>query len=278
MRIYGLNIIKVIYYHFKTSFISPLPIRIYFFQVLMRKLGTFKQRLKYDAILYPAYAYGMYCAALQAKSLGLNKISAIEFGVGTGNGLIAMEKHAIEIYNLTGVEFEIYGFDSGKGLPKPTDYRDQGYFWNESDFVMDQKKLENNLSFSNLVIGDIKSTIDTFINDRLTFPIGFISFDLDYYSSTIASFEIFKINDDLLLPRIECYMDDVSSTDLLVASRGTGVLRAIGDFNNSTREEKKIFRKKNVSHSRRIPSSWNKKVYVFHSFDHSKYNDTVSSI
>ena len=255
MRIYGLNIIKAIYYHIKTSFISPLPIRIYFFQVLMSKLGTFKQRLKYDAILYPAYAYGMYCAALQAKSLGLNKISAIEFGVGTGNGLIAMEKHAVEIYNLTGVDFEIYAFDSGKGLPKPTDYRDQGYFWNESDFVMDQKKLENNLSFSNLVIGDIKSTIDTFINDRLTFPIGFISFDLDYYSSTIESFEIFKINDDLLLPRIECYMDDVSSTDLLVASRGTGVLRAIGDFNNSTREEKKIFKKENMSHSRSIPSS-----------------------
>ena len=278
MRIYGLNIIKAIYYHIKTSFISPLPIRIYFFQVLMSKLGTFKQRLKYDAILYPAYAYGMYCAALQAKSLGLNKISAIEFGVGTGNGLIAMEKHAVEIYNLTGVEFEIYGFDSGKGLPKPTDYRDQGYFWNESDFVMDQKKLENNLSFSNLVIGDIKSTIDTFINDRLTFPIGFISFDLDYYSSTIESFEIFKINDDLLLPRIECYMDDVSSTDLLVASRGTGVLRAIGDFNNSTREEKKIFKKENMSHSRSIPSSWNEKVYVHHSFDHSKYNDTVYSI
>lgn len=275
MRIYGLNIIKAIYYHIKTSFISPLPIRIYFFQVLMSKLGTFKQRLKYDANLYPAYAYGMYCAALQAKSLGLKKISSIEFGVGTGNGLIAMEKHAIEIYNLTGVEFEIYGFDSGKGLPKPTDYRDQGYFWNESDFVMDQKKLENNLSFSNLVIGEIQSTIDTFINDKLTFPIGFISFDLDYYSSTLESFKIFKVSENLLLPRVECYMDDISSTELLVASEGTGVLKAISDFNQGIGEEKKIFKREGMSHLRSIPSSWNEKAYVFHSFNHPKYNYSV---
>ena len=140
---------------------------------------------------------------------------------------------------------------------------------------MNEKKLKDNLNSAKLIIGDIKHTVNPFKKKQLTHPIGFVAFDLDYYSSKIASFEIFKINDDLLLPRIECYMDDVSSTELLVASKGTGVLKAISDFNN---KEKKIFRKTNVSHSRRIPSSWNKKVYVFHSFDHSKYNDTVSSI
>ena len=75
------NILRPISYHIKKLFLSPLPIRIYLLQNLMRKfkLATFEQRLKYDALLYPAYAYGMYCAALQAKSLGLKKISAIEF-------------------------------------------------------------------------------------------------------------------------------------------------------------------------------------------------------
>lgn len=262
------------------SFLSPLPIRIYMLQLLMRKfnLGTFEQRLKYDAIAYPGYAYGMYSAALQARSLGLKKISAIEFGVATGNGLIAMEKHAIEIYNSTGVEFEIYGFDSGKGLPKPTDYRDQGYFWGESFFPMDQKKLENNLNFSKLIIGEIESTIKTFIKDEATFPIGFIGFDLDYYSSTKASFEIFKLKDDLLLPRVECYMDDVGSTELLVASKGTGVLKAIEDFNNINRKEEKIFKKEGVSQFRIIPLFWNEKLYVFHRFDHAQYNHLVKGI
>ncbi len=271
------NILRPISYHIKKLFLSPLPIRIYLLQNLMRKfkLATFEQRLKYDALLYPAYAYGMYCAALQAKSLGLKKISAIEFGVATGNGLIAMESHATEIYNSTGIEFEIYGFDTGEGLPKPTDYKDQSYFWSETSYTMNQKKLEDNLSFSNLVIGEIKSTIQKFMKDSLTYPIGFIAFDLDYYSSTLESFKIFKISDNLLLPRVECYMDDISSTELLVASEGTGVLKAISDFNQSEEKQKKIFKKEGVSHLRSIPSSWNEKAYVFHSFNHFQYNNSI---
>lgn len=271
------NILRSISYHIKKLFLTPLPIRIYLLQNLMRKfkLATFEQRLKYDAILYPAYAYGMYCAALQAKSLGLKKISVIEFGVATGNGLIAMESHAKEIYNSTGIQFEIYGFDTGEGLPKPTDYRDQSYFWSENFYKMNQKKLEANLSFSNLVIGDIKTTIEKFMKDSLTYPIGFIAFDLDYYSSTLESFKIFKLTENLLLPRVECYMDDISSTELLVASEGTGTLRAISDFNQSIGEKKKIFKKEGVSHLRSIPSSWNEKTYVFHSFNHPKYNYSV---
>ena len=121
-------------------FLSPLPMRIYLLQLMMTRmsLGNFKQRLRYDGVIYPPYAYGMYSAALQAKSLGLKKITAIEFGVASGSGLIAIEKHAMEIKNLLDIDFEIYGFDTGKGLPKPTDYKDQCYFWKESDFIMDQ--------------------------------------------------------------------------------------------------------------------------------------------
>jgi len=47
---------------------------------------------------------------------------------------------------------------------------------------MDQKKLENNLNFSKLILGEIESIIKTFIKDEATFPIGFVGFDLDYYS------------------------------------------------------------------------------------------------
>jgi len=54
------------------------------------KLGGFKLRLTLDALPYPAYAYGMLNAAIQAKELGLTRISAIEFGVAGGNGMLAM--------------------------------------------------------------------------------------------------------------------------------------------------------------------------------------------
>ena len=128
MKMYGLNFfsLKSYVYHIKEMFLSQLPIRIYVIQFLMKKLnlGSFEQRLALDGLNYSPYAYGMYCAALQAKSLGLKKITAIEFGVGHGYGLMSMEKHAIEIKNSTGVEFEIFGFDTGIGLPKSSDYRD----------------------------------------------------------------------------------------------------------------------------------------------------------
>ena len=173
MRIFGLNILnlKSISYHIQSLLLSPLPLRIYLLQIMMKRmrLGTFKQRLKYDGVVYPPYAHGMWSAALQAKSLGLKKITAIEFGVASGGGLMAMEKHGTEIKNLTGVDFEIFGFDTGKGLPKPTDYKDQCYFWKESDFVMDQEKLENNLVFAKLIIGEIQNTIKHFIQDSLNF-------------------------------------------------------------------------------------------------------------
>ena len=137
------------------------------------------------------------------------------------------------------------------------------------------KQLEKKLVFAKLIIGEIHNTIKHFIKDSLNSPIGFIAFDLDYYSSTVASFEIFKLNDNLLLPRVECYMDDVGSNELLVASKKTGVLKAISDFNNTSQDQKKILKKEGLKSSRIIPSFWNEQMYVFHSFNHSKYNHSV---
>ena len=142
-------------------------------------------------------------------------------------------------------------------------------------YIIMSQDLRKGPLWPKLVIGDIKSTLKTFKKNKLNFPIGFISFDLDFYSSTVSSFEIFKINDDMLLPRVECYMDDVGSTELLVASKGTGVLRAIDEFNSNNENEKKLFKKEGVGFTRIIPSTWNEQMYVFHSFNHSKYNHLV---
>ncbi len=277
---YIISMFRGFFYHLKGSFLSPLPIRLYMIQVLARKyqVGSFSQRLAIDAVSYPGYAYGMYSAALQAKALGINKISAIEFGVATGYGLIEMEKYAREINKELGVEFEIFGFDSGEGLPRPVDFKDQCYFWTETSFKMNIKKLQSNLKKAKLVMGDINHTIDNFFTSNTLSPIGFIAFDLDYYSSTISSFKIFNHSNERFLPRVECYMDDVCSTELLVASKETGVLKAISDFNKQDTDSKKILKKQGVSFLRRLPSAWNGKIYVFHSFNHSKYNDPVVKV
>jgi hypothetical protein len=68
---------------------------------------------------YPNYGYSVYNAAQLAAWLGHKVVSAIQFGVAGSNGLVAAERHAREITRELGVEFQIYGFDSGVGLPPP---------------------------------------------------------------------------------------------------------------------------------------------------------------
>jgi len=275
-----LNIFKSFLYHLKESVLSPLPFRVYWTSILMGKLkiGTFKQRLDMDAVIYPGYAYSMYNSALQAKALGIRKISAIEFGVATGHGLLAMEQHAREIEKELGIEYEVFGFDMGTGLPKPTDYKDQGYFWAESSFEMNEERLRSTLHSAKLIMGDVDFTIEEFMQKEKSSPIGFISFDLDFYSSTLASFKIFSFNENMFLPRVECFMDDVCSTELLIASKGTGVLKAIIDFNETSKTFKKILKKEGVSFLRRFRSNWHDKIYVFHNFNHPKYSESVIKI
>ena len=51
----------------------------------------------------PHYAYGVFAAAKLARRLGYSGMSAVEFGVAGGNGLLALE----EIAKAVGQHFEI---------------------------------------------------------------------------------------------------------------------------------------------------------------------------
>ena len=65
-----------------------------FIQKVLRKRPNrpFEQRLRRDLFKRPDYAYGVYRAALQAQALGIARISAIEFSVPGGKGLLALEE------------------------------------------------------------------------------------------------------------------------------------------------------------------------------------------
>jgi len=139
---------------------------------------------------------------------------------------------------------------------------------------MDVVALRAKLNQSELILGDVAETTTTFFKNYNPSPIGFIAFDLDYYSSTKSAFNIFKNTQDLFLPRVECYMDDVSSFEVLSASTETGVLKAIHDFNNES--ETKILKKELVSRARHFFARWNDCMYVHHNFNHQKYNTNVA--
>lgn len=268
--------LKSIKYRIKEMLLSPLPIRVYLAVLVMRKfkLGGFRLRLKLDAVPYPWYAYGMLNAAIQAKELGLTRISAIEFGVAGGNGMVAMQDLAKEIEDDLGITFELFGFDSGSGLPSTSDYRDQLYFWSQGSFSMDVAALKARLDRSELILGDVADTTSTFFRNYNPAPIGFIAFDLDYYTSTKAAFNIFSNPHESYLPRVECYMDDIGSYEVLSASHGTGVLRAIDEFNKEF--ETKIYKKEQVARFRHFVSGWNDCMYVHHRFNHPEYNTNVA--
>ncbi len=100
-------------------------------------LGSFARRMEWDIISRPPYAFGIYHAADLARRLGVERISVVEFGVGTGRGLLSMQRIAAEVETIFGVAIEIYGFDTGVGLPPPRDYRDLPHVWSASEFRMD---------------------------------------------------------------------------------------------------------------------------------------------
>src|SRR5262245_13456792 len=92
-------------------------------------VGSFRTRLDYDIFPRPHYTYCLFQAALLAQRLGIERISVIEFGVAGGNGLLELERIAAQVEANLNTRIEIWGFDTGAGLPKPLDYRDIPYIW-----------------------------------------------------------------------------------------------------------------------------------------------------
>ncbi|MBI3626787.1 hypothetical protein HY224_01955, partial [Candidatus Uhrbacteria bacterium] len=85
-------------------------------------IGRFELRSRFDAFDTPAHAYGILQAVKQAKSLGINRISAIEFGVASGRTFVSMQEIIHQISQEKGIQIDLYGFDLGSGLPASDDY------------------------------------------------------------------------------------------------------------------------------------------------------------
>jgi hypothetical protein len=194
-------------------------------------------------------------------------------GVAGGNGLVSLEEHAKQISKLFSIGIDIYGFDSGEGLPEPKDYRDLPYHWKGGFYKMDVPKLQARLQNAKLVLGDIKDTGKEFFTKYNPAPIGGIMFDLDFYSSTVEAFRMLDAEEKYFLPRVFCYFDDVLGGERELYNDYTGERLAITEFNQAHQSTKLAVGYHLLS--RPIAEPWYSMIWVCHFFKHSRYNDYV---
>ena len=234
----------------------------------------FKLRLALDIFNRPHYAYCTYHAALQAKLLGINRISVVEFGVAGGSGLVDLEEISEIVSRETNIEISVYGFDLGTGLPSPLDYRDLPYVFQKGFYNMDIDSLRKRLRKTTLVIGDVRNTVPNFFEKYQPAPLGFVAVDLDFYSSTVHALTLFNTDDQNLLPRVFCYFDDLIGNDYELHSEFAGELLAIREFNDQS-EYRKLGKINGLSFKRIINQKWCEQVYVLRNFKHPLYSKYI---
>lgn len=249
-------------------------------QVLVRgvirslSLGSVEFRLAMQALEKAQYAFGIRQAIYLASRLSHSRVAVIEFGVGAGGGLKLMEQYAAELGKSYSVHVEVYGFDLGSGLPTPSSYRDLPYAWRAGDYPMDIPQLQRSLTTAKLLLGDLRETLPKFIESGPA-TVGFISFDLDYYTSTIAAFSIFNVPDELILPRVLCYFDDVGSDERQMHCEYVGELLAISEFNSHASNGHKLCHTYIHSPGVKFPASWLHQLWVYHRFSRQDYDRYV---
>ena len=229
--------------------------------VLKSGSGTFR----------PNYTWGVIQAANLANAIGTARLSVLEFGVAGGNGLLSLERIAEEVAAIYGLTIDVYGFDTGEGLPEPNDYRDLPNIFSSGRHAMNAEKLGEELQTAKLVLGLLDETIDKFIQSEPA-PVGFMAIDLDYYSSTMHALRLLEADEHLLLPRIVCYFDDIMG---LTYGDHVGERLAIADFNNThaVRKLSPIYGLRYHIPPPHASQQWTEKFYMAHIFDHTQYGN-----
>jgi hypothetical protein len=246
------------------------------FKYLVRRfeIGTYLFRSGIGAVIRPNYAYLVYQAARLAARLGQPRVSILEFGVAGGEGLLALESHAKQVEMLFPVKIDIYGFDTGKGLPEALDYRDLIYHWKPGFFEMDISGLTARLKKARLILGNVSDTIGRFFEQHHPAPIGAVSFDVDFYSSTVMALKLFDANPSHFLPRAFCYFDDIIGGPTELYGDFTGMRLAIHEFN----EDHPNVKLSPIYYLRTATAApaWHHQMWSLHFFDHIDYNKFVS--
>ncbi len=244
------------------------PLHLNFISIFVGIFGGIKSKIKYDLILRQHNAWGLDFACREALRNNLKSFTAIEFGVASGAGLMNMHKIASRLEKAYNLKINLIGFDTGTGLPPALDYRDHPDFYRHGDYPMAFEPLRQSLPQNvKLVIGNVTDTIKAELEHiSEDSPIGYIAFDLDYYSSTKSALDILKgENPKKLLPAIAIYLDDVYSP---FHNDYAGVLLAVNEFNQEA-SLRKICVFQFLEQTRIFKNAlWIKQMRIAHIMDH----------
>ena len=236
-------------------------------------IGMTLQRLMQDSLCRrkPSYIWGVLQGSALGKVLGYRSVSVIEFGVAGGAGLLSLEHIAERAEELVGIEIEVYGFDTGVGLPKPRDHRDCPNLWLDGQFPMDVEALSARLRRASLQLGLVQNTVPSFLKGAHA-PVAFVSIDVDLYSSAKDVLKLFEAPYDRLLPRVVCGFDDIFG---LTYSEYNGERLAIAEFNveHPMRKICPLHGLKYYVPLRYRNSAWPETIYLAHMFEHPLYNE-----
>lgn len=251
--LYKLNLL------FKRIVCYEKPLRVGLVKYLSDKYKTFRPH--YECILYEA--------CLEAKKLGIDKVSVLELGVAGGNGIISLEKYKKRIQKILDMSIDIYGFDYGTGLPKTEMYEDLPFVWREGQYASNKEELEKKIS-SKIFYGDVKDTIDGLLELKIN-KICCIIIDVDLYSSTINFLNQIPKIKDYLLPRVYCYFDDLYFENHV--THFNGELKAIAEFNENFSDFKLGVPIDSIKNFK-FPLA-NGLLYSLHSFKNELYNNYI---
>ena len=246
---------------------EPLHLNVMSLPVML--FGSYRRKVQWDLVIRQQYAFPILWAADYAKKMGLSRITVVEFGVAAGAGLFNMCEVAAATTRATGVEFRIVGFDSAEGLPTALDYRDLPESFQQGDYPMlvSPDELRSRLpANAELIVGKIEETVAEFLKQvDPDCPIGFVSVDVDYYSSSKACLELLRGKPEQYLPMTPVYLDDLEP---VANNPWTGEMLAVNEF-NAENEMRKIA-PFTLLRGRRIfkNAGWIDRMFMAHMHDH----------
>lgn len=247
------------------------PLHVNLISIFVALFGNLRRKIGFDLVLRKQHAYAILNLADQAKSLGYERATIIEFGVASGAGLLNLQRLAERITKATRIGFDIYGFDTGTGMPPPRSYKDHPELYQAGDFPMVFDALAKNLNENtHLIIGPLADTIVEFSSrDFSKAPIGFISIDVDYYSSSVEALKVLNTDARNLFPRIIVWLDDIGN---LSHNSRCGELAAIIEF--SDQHPMRPIEKHPSLRNHRIfkNAPWIDHIYQCHALDHPVRN------
>jgi hypothetical protein len=160
------------------------PLHLNMLAAFVGLFGRYRSKVNFDLVRRRHYAYSVLRAADVARGQGLGSVTVAEFGVAEGAGLLNLCKLAEHTTKETGINVRVVGFDTGKGLPPPIDYRDHPELFQAGDYPMDCDALVTRIPANGrLVLGPLSETVPEFMKDvSVDAPLGFAAIDVDYYS------------------------------------------------------------------------------------------------